>query len=70
MFAAVDNGVSRLTRIAIGPVELGRLHEGGFRRLNPREIERLRGSIRSRTKENHDTAAEKKRRHGTGRNRR
>jgi pseudouridine synthase len=42
MFAAVGNAVERLERIAVGPVRLGRLHEGGFRRLKADEVERLR----------------------------
>jgi pseudouridine synthase len=42
MFAAVDNRVTELLRIAVGPVELGRLREGGFRRLNRREEAALR----------------------------
>jgi len=39
MFAAVDARVTVLVRTAIGPVELGRLQPGGFRRLD-REQER------------------------------
>lgn len=42
MVAAVDNRVVALTRIAIGPVQLGRLHPGGFRRLRREEITALR----------------------------
>lgn len=42
MIAAIDNRVVTLTRIAIGPVQLGRLHPGGFRRLRPDEAAALR----------------------------
>jgi pseudouridine synthase len=42
MFAAVDARVVGLTRVAIGPIELGRLRPGGFRRLNDREERALR----------------------------
>jgi 23S rRNA pseudouridine2605 synthase len=42
MMAAVGAKVVILTRTAIGPVELGRLHEGDFRRLGHPEEEALR----------------------------
>jgi 23S rRNA pseudouridine2605 synthase len=42
MMAAVGAKVVMLTRTAIGPVELGRLHEGDFRRLGRLEEEALR----------------------------
>ncbi len=42
MLAALDNRVVALTRIAIGPVALGRLHPGGFRRLSARDLAALR----------------------------
>ncbi len=42
MMAAVNAKVIGLTRTAIGPVELGRLREGGFRRLDRREEDALR----------------------------
>ncbi len=42
MMAAVGAKVVTLTRTAIGPVELGRLHEGDFRRLGRPEEEALR----------------------------
>ncbi|HMP73421.1 MAG TPA: pseudouridine synthase [Kiritimatiellia bacterium] len=41
MFAGVDARVLRLQRIAMGPVALGRLKEGTWRKLLPREIEAL-----------------------------
>jgi 23S rRNA pseudouridine2605 synthase/16S rRNA pseudouridine516 synthase len=44
MFAAVQNRVVELTRTAVGPVELGRLREGGFRRLRPQEERALRAA--------------------------
>lgn len=46
MFAAVGNRVVELTRIAVGPVMLGRLRAGGFRRLNRREEAALRRAAR------------------------
>lgn len=42
MIAAIENRVLSLTRTAIGPVKLGRLHPGGFRRLGARELSALR----------------------------
>jgi 23S rRNA pseudouridine2605 synthase len=42
MMAAVGAKVVELTRTSIGPVELGRLHEGDFRRLTRSEEEGLR----------------------------
>jgi pseudouridine synthase len=42
MMAAVGAKVVVLTRTAIGPIELGRLHEGDFRRLTRPEEEALR----------------------------
>jgi 23S rRNA pseudouridine2605 synthase len=42
MVAAVGNRVVNLTRIAVGPVQLGRLHPGGFRRLSRDEVAALR----------------------------
>ncbi|MFO7652958.1 MAG: pseudouridine synthase [Candidatus Krumholzibacteriia bacterium] len=44
MFAAVGNRVVSLEREAVGPVELGRLHEGGFRRLTAAEEAALRSA--------------------------
>lgn len=42
MFAAVDCRVVSLVRTAFGPVELGRLRPGDFRRLTPQEESALR----------------------------
>jgi len=42
MIAAVDNRVVALARTAIGPIELGRLRAGDFRRLNHDEEQALR----------------------------
>ncbi len=42
MFAAVGHPVEGLTREAFGPIRLGRLHPGGWRRLRPPELEALR----------------------------
>lgn len=41
MGAAVGHPVRRLVRTAIGPLELGRLKPGTFRRLSPREVGEL-----------------------------
>jgi 23S rRNA pseudouridine2605 synthase len=41
MFESVGHRVVALSRIAFGPLELGRLPEGESRRLAPEEIERL-----------------------------
>ena len=41
MFEAVGHPVTRLVRRAIGPLELGRLKPGDFRRLSPTEIQSL-----------------------------
>jgi len=38
MFDAVDHEVRHLSRVAFGPVRLGRLKTGGHRRLRPAEI--------------------------------
>lgn len=42
MVAALENRVVALSRVAIGPVRLGLLHPGGFRRLTAREDAALR----------------------------
>ena len=44
MFEAIGHEVRGLTRTAFGPIRLGRLHEGGYRRLRPVEIEALRAA--------------------------
>lgn len=41
MFEAVGHPVTRLVRRAIGPLELGRLKPGDYRRLSPTEIQSL-----------------------------
>jgi 23S rRNA pseudouridine2605 synthase len=41
MFAALDIDVLRLVRVAIGPLELGKLAKGAWRQLDDREIEAL-----------------------------
>jgi 23S rRNA pseudouridine2605 synthase len=41
MFAAVDHPVSRLVRVRIGPLMLGRLRPGTYRRLAPEEVKAL-----------------------------
>ena len=42
MFSEVGCRVLTLRRVAFGPVELGRLKAGGFRRLTPQEVAALR----------------------------
>lgn len=42
MFAAVGNKVQQLQRVAVGEVYLGRLMEGHYRKLTPKEIEYLK----------------------------
>ncbi|MBW3594635.1 MAG: rRNA pseudouridine synthase [Actinobacteria bacterium] len=41
MFEAVGHPVTRLVRRAIGPLELGRLKPGDYRRLSPSEVQSL-----------------------------
>ncbi len=42
MFDAVDRPVRRLRRVSFGPIELGSLEEGRWRRLSAAEVRRLR----------------------------
>lgn len=44
MLEAVGHPVQELTRTAFGPVRLGRLRPGGWRRLRPPEVEALRAA--------------------------
>lgn len=46
LFEAVDCRVERLVRVRIGPLKLGGLREGEWRRLRPREVAALSGSKR------------------------
>ena len=46
MCEAVGHRVKKLERIGFGPLELGRLAQGGHRRLNEQEIEALRAAGR------------------------
>jgi 23S rRNA pseudouridine2605 synthase len=46
MLEAVGHPVIALERTAIGPLELGRLHVGGSRRLRPAEVDRLKDAAR------------------------
>ena len=48
MLKAVGHPVRELTRTAFGPVRLGKLRPGGWRRLRPYEIHRLRASAGDR----------------------
>ncbi len=45
MIAAVDGKVVALVRMAVGPVQLGRLREGDFRRLTNDEEQALRKAV-------------------------
>ena len=42
MCEAVGHPVNALERVAIGPLRIGRLHEGGHRRLSAKEVDALR----------------------------
>lgn len=48
MLAKVGHKVRELTRVKIGPLEIGKLRPGEFRFLSPREVESLRKDIRER----------------------
>ena len=45
LFAKVEHRVQRLKRIAIGPLRLGEMAPGEFRKLTPQEVDKLRESI-------------------------
>ena len=47
MFEAVGHPIRRLIRVRFGVVELGDLPQGAVRPLDPNELDRLRGLIRS-----------------------
>jgi 23S rRNA pseudouridine2605 synthase len=44
--ARVGHKVLRLTRVAIGPLRLGKLKPGEFRRLSPAEVGELQGAVK------------------------
>jgi 23S rRNA pseudouridine2605 synthase len=46
--ARVGHKVLRLTRVAIGPLRLGKLKPGEFRRLSPEEVGELQGAVKRR----------------------
>jgi len=46
MCAQVGHPVTRLQRVAFGPLRLGELPEGASRRLSAAEVQRLRGAVR------------------------
>lgn len=46
LMAALGHEVRRLVRVAIGPIALGELEKGSWRRLSAAEVEALRGSRR------------------------
>lgn len=48
MLAKVGHKVRELTRVKIGPIEIGRLRPGEFRLLAPREVDMLRRNIREK----------------------
>ena len=48
MFKAVGLRVRKLHRIAVGPVQLGKLRPGDFRRLTPPEVQALRDALARR----------------------
>jgi 23S rRNA pseudouridine2605 synthase len=45
MLEAVDHPVKELTRTSYGPIRLGRLRPGSWRRLRPAEVESLRRAV-------------------------
>ena len=45
MFRAVDRRVMKLHRVAVGPVTLGNLRPGDFRKLDHNLVEKLRGLV-------------------------
>jgi len=48
MFRAVGRRVLKLHRIAVGPVKLGNLRPGDFRRLDHNEVEELRQQVKGK----------------------
>jgi pseudouridine synthase len=48
MLEAVGHPVAALERVAFGPLGLGGLEPGAYRRLTAAELDRLRGAGRSR----------------------
>jgi 23S rRNA pseudouridine2605 synthase len=48
MFELIGHPVSKLKRIAIGPVRDDRLPTGAYRRLSPHEVDLLKRSLRRR----------------------
>jgi len=45
MFRAVGRRVTKLHRVAVGPVKLGNLRPGDFRKLDHNDVEKLRGLV-------------------------
>ncbi len=44
LLARVGHKVQRLTRVAVGPIRLGDLPRGGFRKLSPEEVRKLKAA--------------------------
>jgi len=59
MFKAVGLKVLALHRTSVGPVNLGRLRGGDFRRLNPAEVKNLRDALSGRAARTGDKADER-----------
>jgi len=50
VLARVGHKVLRLLRIAVGPIRLGNLPPGGWRRLSPNEVDRLRAAVQRKSR--------------------
>ncbi len=57
MLAKVGHKVRELTRVKIGPLEIGRLKPGEFRMLSPREVESLRKTLAEKQERDEKRAA-------------
>jgi pseudouridine synthase len=47
MFAALGYGTRGLQRVAIGPLQLGRLRIGAWRHLSPQEVQQLKDAVKA-----------------------
>ncbi len=59
MLAKVGHKVRELTRVKIGPLEIGRLKPGEYRMLSPREVESLRKNLFDKRERDEKRAIEK-----------